>query len=58
MKYNLFLDDFRSTRDVFNYTFNPIYNKELWLIVRDYLHFVEIITYFHKRDKQLPEIIS
>ena len=34
--YNLFLDDSRVPEDVFNYTGNPIFLKEDWLIVRNY----------------------
>lgn len=53
MKYNLFLDDFRVPEDTFNYTGNPIYNKESWVIVRNYEQFVKIIQV-----SGIPEIIS
>ena len=52
-KYNLFLDDFRIPSDAFNYTNNPVYNIESWVIVRNYDQFVDYIT---KND--VPEIIS
>jgi len=42
--YNLFLDDFRSPEDVFNYTGQPLYLMNKWIIVRNYEEFVKAIT--------------
>lgn len=53
MNYNLFLDDFRYPKDCFDYTWNPIYNKEKWIIVRNYNDFIYIIETF-----EMPNIIS
>lgn len=51
--YNLFLDDFRTPLDVFNYTKNFIYLTAEWRIVRSYEQFV---TYILKYG--LPSMIS
>lgn len=40
MKYNLFLDDFRSLNDAFAYLPLPEYLKDEWIIVRNYDDFV------------------
>jgi hypothetical protein len=53
MSYNLFLDDFRQPVDVFLYTGNPIYNKEQWMIVRNYDEFKHYI-----QQNGLPQIVS
>ena len=52
-KYNLFLDDFRMPEDAFNYTGNPLYLMEDWLIARNYDEFVKGVG-----DLGLPEIVS
>jgi len=51
--YNLFLDDMRVPQDVFNYTGNPIFLKEDWVIVRSYDEFVKYIE-----EKGLPEMVT
>ena len=51
--YNLFLDDKRVPQDVFNYTGNPIFLKEDWVIVRSYDEFVKYIE-----EKGLPEMVT
>ena len=51
--YNLFLDDMRVPQDVFNYTGNPIFLKEDWVIVRSYDEFVKYIE-----EKGLPETVT
>jgi hypothetical protein len=43
VKYNLFLDDFRSVQDAHNYLPLPEYGTEEWVIVRDYREFVKYI---------------
>ena len=43
MNYNLFLDDFRNPKDVYNYLRQPIYISVDWEIVRNYDEFVKII---------------
>lgn len=53
MSYNLFLDDFRMPQDAFNYTYQPIFLKEDWVIVRSYDEFVK---YIEKHG--IPETIS
>ena len=51
--YNLFLDDIRVPEDVFNYTGNPIFLKEDWIIVRSYDEFVKTIT-----ELGIPELVT
>lgn len=53
MKYNLFLDDFRSTEDAFFYTKNPMYNTLQWEIVRSYDEFVQKVL-----TMGIPDIVS
>jgi len=43
MKYNLFLDDFRVPSDAFWITYNTMYNKLKWEIVRDFDEFKEFV---------------
>lgn len=38
--YSVYLDDIRMPADSYNYTKNPIHNKENWTIVRNYDQFV------------------
>ena len=52
-KYNLFLDDFRMPKDVYDYLLQPIYISVEWEIVRNYDEFVKTII-----EKGIPEIIS
>ena len=52
MKYNLFLDDIRSPKDVLSYKSLAIY-EEHWIVVRNYNQFVDYIT-----RKGIPEAIS
>lgn len=52
MGYNLFLDDIRTPKDVYNYTKNPVYLQD-WVIVRNYIDFANIL---HK--KGCPDLIS
>jgi len=52
-KYNLFLDDIRSTKDVFNYTFDNRYLKLNWYTVRSFNEFVKIIN-----EMGMPELLS
>lgn len=51
--YNLFLDDVRIPKGAFDYTKNPIYLNEEWVIVRSYNDFVNTIT-----DRGLPYMVS
>lgn len=51
--YNLFLDDIRVPEDVFNYTGNPVFLKEEWVIVRSYYEFVKYIE-----ENGLPKIVT
>ena len=51
--YNLFLDDIWVPEDVFNYTGNPIFLKEKWLIVRSYDEFVKTIT-----ELGIPDLVT
>ena len=51
--YNLFLDDIRVPEDVFNYTGNPIFLKEDWLIVRNYDEFVKTV-----KELGIPNIVT
>jgi len=51
--YNLFLDDMRVPQDVFNYTGNPIFLKEEWVIVRSYNEFVKYIE-----ENGLPKMVT
>ena len=53
MSYSLFLDDFRMPFDAFNYTHDPIYNDEIWVIVRNYKDFVYCIE-----NEGIPDIVS
>ena len=53
MNYNLFLDDFRNPKDVYNYLRQPIYISVDWEIVRNYDEFVKII-----QEKGIPNTIS
>jgi hypothetical protein len=53
MGYNLFLDDERSPMDVFSYTQRFFYVDRVWLIVRCYDEFIDIIN-----KNGLPSIIS
>jgi len=51
--YNLFLDDLRTPLGVSLYSSNPIYKYEKWVIVRNYIDFINIIM-----EKGLPNLIS
>ena len=42
MAYNLFLDDTRMPKDVYEYTKNPIYLLDIWIIVRNYYAFITL----------------
>ena len=53
MKYNLFLDDFRTPQDAFYYTKKSFFNLKDWVIVRSYDVFVSYI-----KEYGLPEFIS
>ena len=55
--YNLFLDDFRSPRDAFNYTKDTDYLTKEWVLVRSFEEFKEHIFREHKLGN-LPELIS
>jgi hypothetical protein len=41
-KYCLFLDDVRMPKDVYEYTNNPIYLLDNWIIVRNYYAFITL----------------
>jgi hypothetical protein len=56
-KYNLFLDDFRHPYDAFQYTFDPVFSKLKWEIVRSHDEFVKHITKKFKKG-EFPEIIA
>jgi hypothetical protein len=58
MKYNLFLDDFRSPMDAFKYTHNTLYNNLRWVVVRSYDEFIQEITNKFDEDGAFPELIS
>ena len=51
--YNLFLDDTRNPRDVYEYTFRYVYLETEWTIVRNYDEFIQTITTLG-----LPDILS
>ena len=51
--YNLFLDDIRSPEDVFNYTGQPLYLMNKWIVVRNYDEFVKAIT-----ELGIPDTVS
>lgn len=53
MKYKLFLDDCRVPKDVLIYKSLSIYDKEHWIIVKNFNQFVDYI-----RRKGIPEVIS
>lgn len=41
--YNIFLDDIREPREAYNYTKNPIYNRDNWTVVRTHAEFVSLL---------------
>ena len=51
--YNLFLDDHRSPEDAFNYTGQPLYLMNDWIVVRNYDEFVKAIT-----ELGIPDTVS
>lgn len=53
MSYNLFLDDMRVPEDCFEYTHQPVYLMEDWVVVTNYEEFVMAIT-----ERGLPDMIS
>lgn len=53
MKRIVFLDDIRMPEDVFKYTSNPIYNRNNWIIVRNYNEFIQEI-----QKNGIPDLIS
>ena len=42
-KRSIFLDDIRNPSDAFYYTYNPIYLKNEWIVVRNYEEFINDI---------------
>ncbi|MFM2386370.1 MAG: hypothetical protein RL660_1127 [Bacteroidota bacterium] len=54
MKYTyVFLDDIREPIDTYNYSFNPIYIDQKWIVKRSYNEFVEYLS-----NNDLPNLIS
>lgn len=53
MSYNLFLDDNRTPKMVFDMTKNQIYNNEIWVTAENYMSFIKTI-----REFGVPNIIS
>ena len=56
--YNVFLDDVRWPKDVFDYTKDPIYVDKTWEIVRNYVDFVNLIVDKYINSHELPALIS
>jgi hypothetical protein len=56
-QYNLFLDDFRYPGDAFNYTFDSVFSKLKWEIVRSHEEFVKFIEENYK-DGRFPALIA
>jgi hypothetical protein len=56
--YNLFLDDFRHPYDAFQLTFDPVFSKLKWVIVRSHEEFVRYIEKQFKKDGSFPELIA
>jgi hypothetical protein len=56
--YNLFLDDFRSPIDAFQYTKDSDFLKLEWVIVRSHDEFVSYILERYKTDGSFPSIIA
>jgi len=52
-KYNLFLDDERTPKDVLNYSDNQIYIQVPWFIVRNYDQFCTTV-----KEEGIPNIVS
>lgn len=55
--YNLFLDDIRNPVDVFSYKNNAIYVDQEWVVVRNYVEFVDEITQRYMKGS-LPQLVS
>jgi len=55
--YNLFLDDLRSPAEVFEYTQDHRYTERNWIVVRNYVEFVNVVSE-HYLNGQLPQLIS
>jgi hypothetical protein len=55
--YNLFLDDMREPSDAFSYTQDPAYVDKEWVVVRNYVEFVQEISERYLKN-ELPELIS
>ena len=51
--YNLFLDDIRNPKEVYEYTFRYLYLEKEWKVVKNYDEFVETIQV-----NGIPNIIS
>jgi hypothetical protein len=56
-QYNLFLDDFRHPYDAFKYTFDPVFSKLKWEIVRSHEEFVKFIEENYKEGR-FPGLIA
>lgn len=55
--YNVFLDDYRNPQDAYSHTRNMEYLEEKWVVVRDYVEFVNLIAEKYI-EGALPKIIS
>jgi hypothetical protein len=55
--YNVFLDDYRRPQDAYSYTRNMEYLEENWIVVKDYVEFVNLISENYVNGR-LPAIIS
>lgn len=55
---DLFLDDFRTPLDAFNYTKDPEYLEDKWLIVRSYNEFILAVLDYWKEYGKLFELAS